>query len=223
MSWQNYHENIMTAIDNSGISSVGTARGSVLSGVTSASGTDRLGLVTAAFAALNGATTIMSVVSGKYGDYEKEGRVAQMYYSIDAYTAIGYSLTCFCLVGGMGYLEAMSYGSLPVLLFLIRLLLTKRMRHYPHRVGYLLLWINMLPLFLCYAFLLLGRSDLCQTIVRITTSLGIIKSMHYIAFPESKVSALKYTWCPKTEVWVKADLTLDKHKGETFTLACTRA
>ena len=119
----------------------------------------------------------------------------------------------------MGYLEAMSYGSLPVLLFLIRLLLTKRMRHYPHRVGYLLLWINMLPLFLCYAFLLLGRSDLCQTIVRITTSLGIIKSMHYIFFPESKVSALKYTWCPKTEVWVKADLTLDKHKGEKFTLA----
>ena len=68
MSWQNYHETIMTAIDNSGITSIATSLGSALGGVTSASGTDRLGLVTAAFAALNGATTITSVISGKYGD-----------------------------------------------------------------------------------------------------------------------------------------------------------
>lgn len=109
----------MTAIDSSGISSVGTALGSVLSGVTSASGTDRLGLVTAAFAALNGATTITSVISGKYGDYEKEGQIARLIYMYDAYAAIGVALMTFLLVGGMGWLEAYAYGMLPVTVFAI--------------------------------------------------------------------------------------------------------
>ena len=215
MSWQNYHENIMTAIDNSGINTVGTALGSVLSGlsgVTSASGTNRLGLVTAAFAALNGAMTITSVISGRYGDYEKEGHLAKLYYTLDAYTAISVALTTFLLVGGMDWLSSFAYGSLPVTLFAFDYLRKAHLRSHPEKLRYYLLLARMIPVVLLYGSMLAGRDELARRTLQVVASLGVIKSLRSIFFPESRLLSHKYDWDPSYERWVHVhDL---EHKGE---------
>ena len=212
MSWQNYHETIMTAIDNSGITSIATSLGSALGGVTSASGTDRLGLVTAAFAALNGATTITSVISGKYGDYEKEGHLAKLYYTLDAYTAISVALTTFLLVGGMDWLSSFAYGSLPVTLFAFDYLRKAHLRSHPEKLRYYLLLARMIPVVLLYGSMLAGRDELARRTLQVVASLGVIKSLSSIFFPERRLLSHKYDWDSSSEKWVHVhDL---EHKGE---------
>ena len=214
MSWQNYHENIMTAIDNSGISSVGTALGSVLSGVTSASGTDRLGLVTAAFAALNGATTIMSVVSGKYGDYEKEGHIARLIYMYDAYAAIGVALMTFLLVGGMEWLEAVAYGLLPGFLFTLDNWRKANMHTHPERKKYFIVWFAFTPFVVLYVSLFVGRKDIAAHILRITATLGIFKSLHGIFAPEKRITSYKYVWDEQSQAWIYLHELGSEQKGD---------
>ena len=214
MSWQSYHESIMTMIDKSGITSVGTALGSVLSSVTSASGTDRLGLVTSVFAALNGVTTITSVISGTYGDYEKEGRVARTCYTFDAYTAISFALMTFLLVGEMHWLEAVSYGILPLVFCTIDFLTRSNLKSYPERSKYLLLWARITPIALWYGSVLTGRHVLAERILQVVGLLRILNALRYILAPESKLASYKYTWDAKSERWVHFQSSDIEHKGE---------
>ena len=214
MSWQNYHENIMTAIDNSGISSIGTSLGSVLSGVTSASGTDRFGLITAAFAALNGATTIMSVVSGKYGDYENEGQIARLIYMYDAHAAIGIALMTFLLVGGMDWLDAVAYGILPVTLFAMDNWRKSHMKTHPERKKYFLVWFAFAPIILLYASLFLGRNDIASYILRFNATLGIFRSLHGIFAPEHRITSYKYIWDEQSQNWIHLRDLDSEQKGE---------
>lgn len=213
MSWQDYHESIMTAIDNSGISSVATALGAVLNGVTSASGDDRLGLVTAAFAALNGATTITSVVSGKYGDYEKEEMLARVIYTFDAYGAICVSLMTFLLVGGMDWLEAAAYGILPVTLFSLDYLRKAHMHTHPEKSMYFLLWVRIIPFLLLYASIFTGRFELAVQTLQVLGVFGIFRSLYNVFAPESKLASIKYLWDDKRGKWMHVQLGLEQ-KGE---------
>jgi hypothetical protein len=213
MSWQDYHESIMTAIDNSGISSVATALGAVLNGVTSASGDDRLGLVTAAFAALNGATTITSVVSGKYGDYGKEEMLARVIYTLDAYGAICVSLMTFLLVGGMDWLEAAAYGILPVTLFSLDYLRKAHMHTHPEKSMYFLLWVRIVPFLLLYASIFTGRFELAVQTLQVLGVFGIFRSLYNVFAPESKLASIKYLWDDKRGKWMHVQLGLEQ-KGE---------
>lgn len=213
MSWQLYHEDIMTVISDS---KIGTALGSLFSSIT---GGDRIGLINSGLAGLNGATAIASVLSGAYGDYEKEGGLAQLYYSVDGYAAVGYALTSFFLLGGEDFQSAVAFGYFPLIFYLLYLLSTKMMRTYPDEVAHRRFCATVLISCFLVASLLSDKGN-PTVFLRIVSTLGIFRSARRILSPEMQLAKYKYKWDPKTEIWTKRpDHTDFEHKGES---GCSR-
>lgn len=176
-----------------------------------------IGLVAAGLAGLNGAATITSVLSGAYGDYEKEGRTAMLFYTIEGYTAIGYSLASFFLLGGEEYTSAVAFGNLPLLLFLLRLISTRRFWNFPDERERNKSCFAVLVLCLLLSSLLSGRGN-PKFFLQVVSTLGIIRSVRRVLSPESvleKYKFLKYKWDQQSGEWTKISNGKDiEHRGE---------
>jgi len=208
MSWQLYHENIMTTINGG---RVGSILDSLFNSSTSG---HRIGLVAAGLAGLNGAATITSVLSGAYGDYEKEGRTAMLFYTIEGYTAIGYCLATFFLLGGEEYTSAIAFSYLPLLLFFVRLISTRRFWSFPDERERNKFCFAVLVLCLLLASLLSGIGN-PKLFLKIVSAMGIIRSVRRLLSPESTLERLNYKWDQKRGEWAKISTDKDiEHRGK---------
>jgi len=113
-----------------------TGAASILSDTfTSRPAGDALALLFAGLASVNGVTTIFSLLSGRYGDFAREGGLAFYLFHLCGYVAVGYGITAYFALSWGGVPDengkgheaysadtAVAYGILPMLLFQARAL-----------------------------------------------------------------------------------------------------